>query len=58
MTLAAVRPGPQDALTTAGLNGDPLAAHVARLVAEAPPLTDEQLDRLALLLRPAEGAAQ
>jgi hypothetical protein len=29
-----------------------LAAHIARVVAEAPPLTAEQRDRLALLLRP------
>jgi hypothetical protein len=34
-----------------------LATHIERCVAEAPPLTSEQLDRLALLLRPAQGAA-
>jgi hypothetical protein len=28
------------------------AAYIARLVEEAPPLTDEQIDRLAVLLRP------
>lgn len=28
-----------------------LAAHIARVVAEAPPLTHEQRDRLAVLLR-------
>jgi len=30
-----------------------IAAHVARLVAAAPPLRPEQRDRLAVLLRPA-----
>lgn len=30
-----------------------LADYVAKAVAEAPPLTPEQLDRIALLLRPA-----
>lgn len=29
------------------------AAHVARLVAEAPPLTDEQIDTIRAILRPA-----
>jgi hypothetical protein len=28
------------------------AAHIARLVAAAPPLTDAQIDRIAVLLRP------
>lgn len=28
-----------------------LADHVARVVAEAPPLSDEQIDRIAVLLR-------
>lgn len=32
-----------------------LADHIARVVDAAPPLTDEQRDRLALLLRPTEG---
>jgi hypothetical protein len=57
MTLATVRPGAADAPTAAGLDDDPLAAYVAHVVAEAPPLTASQRDRLALLLRPAEGAA-
>lgn len=30
-----------------------LEAYVSRIVAEAPPLTPEQLDRVAVLLRPA-----
>lgn len=32
-----------------------LVAYVERVVAEAPPLTNEQLDRIALLLRPSKG---
>lgn len=32
-----------------------LASYVAKVVAEAPPLTPEQLDRVAVLLRPAGG---
>jgi hypothetical protein len=32
-----------------------LAEHIARVVAAAPPLTAEQRDRLALLLRPNTG---
>lgn len=32
-----------------------IAAHVARLVAAAPPLRPEQRDRLAVLLRPTAG---
>lgn len=31
-----------------------LVAYVERVVAEAPPLTEEQLDRIALLLRPSK----
>lgn len=34
----------------------PVDAYVARLVAEARPLTPEMLDRLAVLLRPAPPA--
>lgn len=34
-----------------------LEAYVERVVAEAPPLTPEQRDRIAALLRPAGGAA-
>lgn len=55
MTLAIVRPEAVDASMPVGLDDDPLAAHVARLVAEAPPLTDERRDRLALLLGPRQG---
>lgn len=33
-----------------------LEAYVSRIVAEAPPLTPEQLDRVAILLRPSGGA--
>ncbi|MFD1210966.1 hypothetical protein ACFQ36_02785 [Arthrobacter sp. GCM10027362] len=32
-----------------------LEAYIQRTVAEAPPLTQEQLDRIATLLRPAAG---
>lgn len=32
-----------------------LEAYVSRVVAEAPPLTPEQLDRIAVLLRPGGG---
>lgn len=35
-----------------------LEAHIAKILAEAPPLTPEQLDRIAVLLRPAGGAAK
>lgn len=35
-----------------------LEAHIARVVAEAPPLTREQLDRIAVLIRSAGGAAE
>lgn len=34
-----------------------LEAYVSRVVAEAPPLTAEQLDRVAVLLRPGGGAS-
>ena len=34
-----------------------LAEHITRVVDAAPPLTDEQRDRLAVLLRPSGGAA-
>lgn len=33
------------------LRAERLAEHIARVVAEAPPLTDEQRDELAVLLR-------
>lgn len=33
------------------LRAESLAEHIAKVVAEAPPLTTEQRDRLALLLR-------
>lgn len=33
-----------------------LEEYVSRVVAEAPPLTQEQLDRVAVLLRPGGGA--
>ncbi|MGI8722598.1 MAG: hypothetical protein ACR2JG_10250 [Geodermatophilaceae bacterium] len=43
------------AIDTDAMGGQPqpdlLAEYVARVVAEAPPLTQEQRDRLALLLR-------
>lgn len=35
-----------------------LEAHIAKVVADAPPLTSEQLDRIAVLLRPSGGAAE
>jgi hypothetical protein len=58
MTLTTVGPGAADASTAAGRDDDPLAAYVARVVAEAPPLSESQRDRLALLLGPAGGAAR
>lgn len=33
------------------LRAERLAVHIAKVVSEAPPLTDEQRDRLAVLLR-------
>lgn len=44
-------PAPSD--TTPATSPVDVTAHVERLVAEAPPLTPEQVDRLAVLLRPA-----
>lgn len=35
-----------------------IESYVAKTVAGAPPLTKEQLDRIAVLLRPAGGAAE
>jgi hypothetical protein len=35
-----------------------LAAYVSKVVAEAPPLTNEQIDRIAVLLRPSTLAAE
>ena len=40
------------------LAAEKLAAYVSKTVAEAPPLTDAQRDRIAALLRPAGGDAQ
>lgn len=34
-----------------------IAQYIKRVVSEAPPLTDEQLDSITLLLRPGGGAA-
>jgi hypothetical protein len=48
--------GPHDPEAVAAardLAADSLAAHVARVVAQAPPLTPAQRDRIAALLRPA-----
>lgn len=39
------------------MTGPELAAHAERLVAEWPDLTSEQIDRLALIFRPALRAA-
>ena len=41
----------------ANLAAEKLAEYVARVVAEAPPLTDAQRDRIAALLRPVGGEA-
>jgi len=38
------------------LRAERLAEHIARVVADAPPLTAEQRDRLALLLRGGDAA--
>lgn len=35
-----------------------VAAYIERVISEAPPLTDEQVDRIALLLRPARNQSQ
>lgn len=40
------------------LAAERLAAYIEKTVAEAPPLTSAQRDRLALLLRPATGDAR
>ncbi|MCV7538003.1 hypothetical protein M3D43_004490 [Micrococcus luteus] len=40
------------------LAAEKLAAYVSKTVAEAPPLTDAQRDRIAALLRPARSGAQ
>lgn len=40
------------------LRAEKLAEYVARVVAEAPPLTDAQRDRIAALLRPAGGGGR
>lgn len=42
-------PAPEDAST--------IEAHIARIVAAAPPLSPEQRDRLSMLFRPADGAS-
>lgn len=39
------------------LAAENLAAYVSRVVADAPPLTAEQRDRIAALLRPTAGGA-
>lgn len=39
------------------LKASRLQDYVARVIAEAPPLTAEQLDRVAVLLRPGGGAS-
>ncbi|MEA9997840.1 MULTISPECIES: hypothetical protein [unclassified Cryobacterium] len=39
------------------LKAERLEEHVARVVASAPPLTPEQRDRIAALLRPSVGAS-
>lgn len=40
------------------LAAEKLAAYVSAVVAEAPPLTDAQRDRIAALLRPAGGGGR
>lgn len=57
-SLARFRPSNDPALVDAkrDLRAERLAEHVARVVAQAPPLTDEQRERIAALLR-AGGAA-
>jgi hypothetical protein len=47
---------PQVRETRRNLNEARLAEHIRRLVDEAPPLTAEQRDRLAILLRGGEAA--
>jgi len=53
----ASRNGDPDRINTArrDLAAEKLAAYVARVVAEAPKLTQEQSDRITALLRPAGG---
>lgn len=38
-------------MTTTAQTDPELAAHIAELVAAAPPLTEEQIDRIAAILR-------
>lgn len=64
--MAHANPGPRSfgpestsnisATTTAG-QAATRAAYIARVVSEAPPLTNEQIDHLAVLLRPRVAAA-
>ena len=54
---ALTRWGREDPDTASALVHARADEYVARLVAQAPPLTDEQRDRLALLLRLPGGAA-
>lgn len=53
-TGVAARRGDSNAVLEARRNlaAAKLAAYIESVVAEAPPLTDEQLDHIALLLRP------
>lgn len=52
------RPSDDDELLEArrNLRFECLSDHVARVIAEAPPLTDEQRERIATLLRVGAGA--
>lgn len=53
------RAGDTASITTArrDLAAEKIAQYVERTVSSAPPLTDEQRDRIAALLRPVGGAA-
>ncbi len=57
--LARFRPASDPVLVAAqqDLRAAKLAAHIAKVVAEAPPLSPAVLDRLASLLKPSSGGA-
>jgi hypothetical protein len=52
---AAARRNPNDHVTLTAARRDLAAAYIKRTVDSAPPLTDEQRERIAALLRPSIG---
>lgn len=51
-----IRRADLDAISATAPDVSALEAHIAKIVAAAPPLSPEQRDRLAVLFRPAGGA--